>query len=365
MIASSEIPETVDVAEFLTHCGRSPVIDVRSPAEFAYGRIRGAENLPLFSDAERSSVGTTYKTAGREAATLAGLGFVGPRLESLAKSARDIALARSVDHLLVHCWRGGMRSASMAWLFRTAGLGAVTLQGGYKAYRRFMQAALSQPRALVVIGGHTGAGKTELLNALCLSGEQTIDLESLVQHRGSSFGSLGYSDQPSNEQFENELGEELHGADGARPTWVEDESQKVGRNFIPDSFYNQMKSALMVFVEAPLEDRIARLVEAYGGFGLEPLREATVRIRKRLGGERTARAVDAIEKGNHADAVRIILDYYDRAYSYGVEKRHLGPILRLPWDRSKTSVTTAAGLFREAVATHRNNKEFSIASKHE
>ena len=343
----------LDIQEFLSRREELPVVDVRSPAEFAHAHMRGAVSLPLFSDDERAQVGTAYKEVGREAATLAGLGIVGPQLESLARRALEIARSAGTVELLVHCWRGGMRSGSMAWLFETAGLRALTLEGGYKAYRRAMLETVAAPRPLLLVGGKTGAGKTELLALLRSVGEQTIDLEDLAKHRGSSFGSLGYGEQPSTEQFQNEIGEEWLAFDPSRRTWLEDESQKVGRNFITDQLYGRMKEAPMVLVEAPLQERIARLVREYGGFDTAALREATVRIRKRLGGERTARAVRAIEEGDLGTAVSLILDYYDRAYVYGVETRHRGPVISVTLSGSPAgAVASVLDAARRLEGTH-------------
>ncbi|MFO0076712.1 MAG: rhodanese-like domain-containing protein, partial [Cyanobacteriota bacterium] len=76
------MPPTLSVPAFLA--GGGPIVDVRSPAEFAQGHIPGACNLPLFDDAERAEVGTLYHQQGRQAAVLRGLALVGPRLEAMA-----------------------------------------------------------------------------------------------------------------------------------------------------------------------------------------------------------------------------------------------------------------------------------------
>ena len=52
------------------------LLDVRTPAEFKKGHIPNAINLPLFSDEERSVVGTLYKKENPEAALIKGLEFV-------------------------------------------------------------------------------------------------------------------------------------------------------------------------------------------------------------------------------------------------------------------------------------------------
>ena len=45
-----------------------PIIDVRSPGEFAKGQIPDAHNVDLFTDEERSIVGTAYKKESQERA---------------------------------------------------------------------------------------------------------------------------------------------------------------------------------------------------------------------------------------------------------------------------------------------------------
>ena len=194
------------------------MLDVRSPGEFARGHIPGAHNLPLFSDEERAAVGTLYKHQGRRAAVRHGLELVGSRLVPLAEQAA--ALARGAN-LRVHCWRGGLRSSSTAWLLDTYDLPCTLLDGGYKSFRRWLRQALAQPQPVVLLGGHTGSGKTEVLHALRVAGAQVLDLEGLAHHRGSSFGGLGQPRQPTTEQFENDIAMALQAVSPQRVLWVE------------------------------------------------------------------------------------------------------------------------------------------------
>ncbi len=329
--------EALDVSEFLKRRSRAVVVDVRSPAEFERGRIRDAHSLPLFNNEERAAVGTTYKQVGRDEAMSLGLRLVGPKLEEFGRRGRELARLSPSGELLVHCWRGGMRSASMAWLFETTGLAACTLIGGYKGYRRRMLETLEESRRVIVIGGKTGVGKTELLHELARHGEQTIDLEDLAQHRGSTFGALGFAGQPTNEQFENDLAEGWAAADAQRRLWLEDESQKVGRNFIPNGVYAGSRASPLILIESPLEERISRLTEAYGHFDHGQLIQAMERIRKRLGADRTRRAVEAIEAGDLAQAIHLALDYYDRTYAYTLDRLHTGPIVSVRYRAGELS----------------------------
>ena len=301
---------TLSVSEFLA--GEGPILDVRSPGEFAQGHIPGACNLPLFDDAERSEVGTLYRQQGRQAAVLQGLALVGPRLEAMAAAM----LAHGRGPLRLHCWRGGMRSASVAWLAAQVDLPVQLLEGGYKAYRRWVLDLVERPWPLRLLGGRTGCGKTELLVALAECGVAVVDLEGLAHHRGSSFGGLGLPPQPSSEQFENRIAARLAALEGAEEIWLEAESSQVGRCRIPSGLWQQMREAPVLEVQRPLERRVEHLVAIYGVQDPVLLAEATSRIAKRLGPQRTAIALEAIGQGDWATACRQMLDYYDRCYDH-------------------------------------------------
>jgi tRNA 2-selenouridine synthase len=324
------------VDAFLSHAG--PVVDVRSPQEFAQGHIPGAHNLPLFSDEERAQVGTCYKQAGRRAAVQLGLELVGPKLASLARSLSELIDGEAP--LRLHCWRGGMRSGSVAWLAATLDLPVVLLEGGYKAYRRWVLATFEQPWPLLVLGGRTGTGKTDLLLALQEQGAAVVDLEGLAHHRGSSFGGLGLPEQPSTEHYENRLAMALQALQGRRPIWLEAESAQVGRCRIPNGLWRQMGEAPAVEILRPLPERVEQLVAVYGSQGQAPLREATERIARRLGPQRTAAALEAIDRSDWAGACLQMLDYYDRCYDHELSRRE-SPV-RACFDLAGMEPTVAA-----------------------
>ena len=186
-----------------------PLADVRTPAEFAHGHVPGAFNLPLFSDEERVSIGTTYKQVGKEAAILLGFDLTGPKWSGFIKQALEMAPEKKIA---VHCWRGGMRSGAMAWALDIYGFEVYQVEGGYKQYRRWVLDQFEATYALFILGGMTGSGKTRILHELRSLGQQVIDLEELAQHRGSSFGSMNKLVQPTQEQFENNLASELNNA---------------------------------------------------------------------------------------------------------------------------------------------------------
>lgn len=308
----------------------SPIIDVRSPSEFAQGHIPGASSLPLFSDEERAIVGTLYKQQGRDAAVLEGLRFVGPRLSGIVEQARAIA---PDGRIRVHCWRGGERSGSVAWLLDKAGFAEVaTLRRGYKGFRNHVINSFAMPVDLRVLGGYTGTGKTELLGHLRALGQQVIDLEALAHHKGSSFGALGELPQPTSEQFENQLWAALRDIDRTRPVWVEDESLLIGRCRIPQAFYQQMRMAVLLFADMPRDQRANRLVQAYGRFPKAELAEAVRRIEKRLGPQHCKAALEALEAGDLRTVALITLTYYDKAYARGAAERDQRRVRRFPAD---------------------------------
>lgn len=307
------MPESLSVSKFLEDAQKTPVLDVRSPGEFLLGHIPGAINMPLFTNEERADVGTIYKQSGNEMAVIRGLEYVGPKMANFVKEAKKIA---PDGRILVHCWRGGMRSRSMAWLFETSGMKTGVLKGGYKSFRKHVLESFTAKYDFRVVGGETGSGKTEILHALAKKGEQIIDLEELAHHRGSSFGSIGQSAQPRPEQFENNLFEALQKVDPSRRIWIEDESRSIGRVFIPSPIWEMKTSAPCYRVRLPFEVRVQRLVKDYGNFPKEVLAEATLRIQKRLGGLATKQAIESLENGDLAETVRITLRYYDKAYDF-------------------------------------------------
>ncbi|MBC8154141.1 MAG: tRNA 2-selenouridine(34) synthase MnmH [Bacteroidetes bacterium] len=307
------------VDEFLKQAQTLPVIDVRSPGEFDQAHIPGAVNIPLFDNDERALIGTKYKQAGKDAAVLLGLDMVGPKLSGFVKQSRR--LNPKTKEVLVHCWRGGMRSGSFAWLLNTAGITATTMAGGYKAYRNTVLAGLGEPRPLLILGGKTGSGKTDILKELARQGEQIIDLEGLAHHKGSTYGAIGQLPQPSTEQFENLLFQQWQQLDPNRRIWLEDESRNVGSCFIPMPLWGQMRAACVAFVDVPKTVRIERLVREYTGIDHQLLIDATTRIERRLGGQITKLALIALAENDYATVADLTLDYYDKAYLHGLSRR--------------------------------------------
>lgn len=314
-------------SEFIKKSEKLPVVDVRTPAEFDLGHIPGAVNIPLFSNEERAIVGTIYKRQGKEAAVLKGLEFVGPKMKLFVDEAKKIADDKQI---LVHCWRGGMRSSSMAWLFNSAGLMAHTLLGGYKAYRRYNRELFDKENhKIIVLGGFTGSGKTNILKELALLGEQVIDLEGIAHHKGSAFGHIGELPQPTSEQFENNLGRAWQKLDFKKVIWLEDESRAIGHIFQLESIYNLIRNSPLFFIDVPIDIRINNLVADYAGIDAEALKVSLNKIVKRLGNDNFKKASIALDENDYATVAKISLRYYDKAYGYGVGQRDQDKVISM------------------------------------
>jgi tRNA 2-selenouridine synthase len=339
------LPVSLPIETFFKEGQKSVMIDVRTPAEYNQGHIPGAINIPIFTNEERAEIGTLYKQTGRQEAIHRGLEIYGPRMiwyiEELKKAVADSDIGENDGEsnttnepksIYVHCWRGGMRSGAMAWLFEVYGYKVFTLQKGYKTFRRYVLDEFEKPRKIAILGGKTGSGKTFVLNEM-KKNIQAIDLEQLAHHKGSSFGSIGELPQPTQEQFENNLAVELMKTDSEKFLVLEDESRKIGHRILSQTLYDQMRDALIFYCEIPFEERAKHITGHYGKYPKEELRAATERIIKRLDGRYAKQALDYIEEGNLIESFKISLKYYDKTYSYGLEQRDSSKIINIPFEK--------------------------------
>jgi len=324
-----------DVIRFLELAATIPVVDVRSPSEFNSGHIPGAYNIPLFDDREREAVGIRYRKEGRESAIMEGLQLTGPSMAS--KLGHALEVARKGD-LLVHCWRGGMRSEAMAWLFSLGGIRPVVLEGGYKSYRHHILEKLSEKKNMLVLGGLTGSGKTGILKYIKDSGHPAVDLEGVANHKGSAFGSLGQPLQPTTEHFANLLYDELKLLPGDQPFWVEDESRNIGSVFMPGEFYSNMQVNPLIVIMMDAAVRIPHLVREYSVYPPAELIASVSRISRRLGGDKAKEAIESIRNSDFARAAEITLAYYDKAYIYGLKRKQSGKIIYINTDTDDVEV---------------------------
>jgi tRNA 2-selenouridine synthase len=345
--------QKVTIEEFLQLAQQHSVLDVRSPSEYVHAHIPGAINLPLFTDEERKVVGTAYKQQSKQTAIKIGLDYFGSKMRTMVEEAErivsigqlEISKKQKVTNskeslpiancILVHCWRGGMRSAGVAWLLDLYGFKVYTLIGGYKVYRKWVLAQFEKEYPFKIIGGYTGSGKTLVLHQLAKQQNSIIDLEGLANHKGSAFGALGENPQPKQEMFENLLAERLAVASwllaeesgpstiNHQPStiWLEDESQRIGNLQIPMPLWYTMRKSPVYFLDIPFEKRLDYLTEEYGKFEKENLVNAVMRIQKRLGGLETKNAINYLLENNHKECFKILLMYYDKWYSKGLYNR--------------------------------------------
>jgi tRNA 2-selenouridine synthase len=303
---------TIDIHKFFELRSQLPVVDVRSQGEYVEGHILNAINIPILNNEERVAVGTDYKQKGQQEAIKTGFRLVGPRLPEIIEAAERVADKKEI---LVHCWRGGMRSNNFCQFVGMAKIKSHQLIGGYKTYRQQALESFEKPFQFLVLGGCTGSGKSEILRALKGKGEQVIDLEALAHHKGSSFGGLMMPPQPTTEQFQNDLFEEVLKLDLSRRIWIEDESLGIGKIFLPEVFWKKLQSSPLVEIQVEKEIRIERLVNEYGSANTTEFIQAMDRISKKLGGQHLKAAKEKYIAGDIASTIDMLLVYYDKAYS--------------------------------------------------
>jgi len=303
---------------------KGPLIDVRSPDEYYKGNMPNSINIPLFDNEERSIIGTIYKNKGKEQAVIKGLIFLENKIDSFIDKLisaeshfkKNNSFPIEKYAIKIYCARGGMRSKSVSWLLDKFKYKCITLNGGYKSYRKWTLKSFTNEFKLLIIGGKTGTGKTKLLKLLEKNNYQTIDLEKLACHRGSTFGGLGMTKQPTNEQFENFIAEKLQYFKNSLPIFVEAESANIGKCKIPHEFFNQMKNSRRIEIIRSESNRLDELINTYSVFKKEELQESVIRIKKRLGPQRTKIALESIHNEKWDLVCRSVLDYYDKCYEF-------------------------------------------------
>jgi tRNA 2-selenouridine synthase len=243
------------------------IIDVRSPAEFADDHIPGAINCPVLDDQQRIEVGTLYKQVSPFEAKKIGAALVA---ENIARHLKQNFLGQAKDwQPLIYCWRGGQRSGAMTTVFRQIGWNAKQLEGGYKAYRRYVVDELSRlPRDFRywVVKGATGSAKTRVLHAMADLGAQIVDLEGLAGHKGSVFGLVPETTQPSQKTFETTLCFGLKRLDPRQPVFIEAESRKIGGVHVPECLIESMRGSPCLTIDAPRAVRVDYLLRDYAYF---------------------------------------------------------------------------------------------------
>ncbi len=313
------------------------LIDVRSETEFEQSGVPGFVSLPLLYQEERRQVGLCYKTHGQAAALTLGHQLVDPyRPQRVASWMEQIANSKSRKGLVM-CWRGGLRSQIATQWIQEAGGDASQWEGGYKQLRQQLLGILNEPPPLLVLGGGTGSGKTELLREFI---SHAVDLEGLARHRGSAFGGLP-APQPSQTRFENAVGLALL----KNLVLVEDEGRLIGKISIPKSLYLAIERAPMIQLESSLEERVQRIYAEYVALplsqGLDYLQlEARLlanleKLRRRLDAAYPA-LKDQLKKAfterpaleHHAPWIEGLLTrYYDPTYLFAAKRNQRTPVI--------------------------------------
>lgn len=319
---------TIDLDKALAFRDRGALlVDVRTPAEFAEATIPGALNVPLFSNEERARVGTVYKQQGRNVARMLGVEIVSPRIPEMLARVAEARDGRRTP-VIVFCWRGGMRSRALTTFLDLAGIPALQLEGGHKAFRAGVRDFLAAGRwgRMLVLRGLTGVGKTRQLHRLQAEGYPVLDLEGLANHRGSAFGGLGLESQPSQKMFEALLWDELRRIPEEGYALTEGESKHIGRRVLPPRLYADLQKETSLWLEASLDYRVGIILDDYPA--RDGLREAFRRplegLKPRLGKTVVEAMLDLLRRGCWEELVReLMVYYYDPLYNHTKPQRRI------------------------------------------
>ncbi|MGB9873817.1 MAG: tRNA 2-selenouridine(34) synthase MnmH [Hydrogenobacter sp.] len=293
------------------------IVDIRSPSEYAQFHIPGAINIPLFEDDEKSLIGYIYRKEGVEKAKQLGYSIANSKLQKLFESFRQ--LKRVHKHVVVYCWRGGLRSLELCKALSSVGIQVIRLRGGYRAYREFILQDMEERLKninFIVLTGKTGVGKSKVLRLLREEGVPVIDLEDLAQDRGSVFGKVGKRTRISQKMFDALLYENIRSLSGPY-AFVEDESRCIGNIHIPDALWKKKEEGVFVELTNSMENRIRNILEEYTleeGWE-EDVKVALGKIKRYLSEEGFAQALCMLEERRYEELVKFLMEaHYDKRY---------------------------------------------------
>lgn len=312
--------------------GCSEIIDVRSPLEYFDDHVPGAKNFPVLSNDERREVGTVYKQVGAFKGRKLGAGLIAANIGEMLRSY--FSAREETYRPLIYCARGGQRSKSLGVILSEVGWEVCVLNGGYKRYRSVIRDAVaSVPLRFEyrVLTGLTGSGKSRILEHLETAGAQVLHLERLAAHQGSLLGADRAREQPSQKMFESELMHVLRSFSTDRPVWVESESQKIGKIFLPPGLHTKMRNSPHVSIEAALTERVRFTIEQYGHFISNPglLKPLLNELRRLHSGETIDRWLAYTDAGRWEELVSELLTaHYDPRYTKALLRNYGIPIGR-------------------------------------
>jgi tRNA 2-selenouridine synthase len=304
------------------------IIDIRAPIEFKDGAIPGAINIPLFTDEERQEVGTIYKHEGQPAAKWRAMERVSPKIPLLLQQIKEAMTNDS--ELIIHCWRGGMRSKAVVTFLEFAGIYAMRLVGGYKAYRQYILQQIPSmfPDKAVVLHGLTGVGKTEVLKKLKKQGYPILDLEEMAGHRGSIFGTIGLGEGHNQKTFDALLYEGLKEIKGSSYFIMEAESKRIGKAVQPEELMERKMKGINIHLHTSLTQRVNLLINEYVlPFQNEPwyyekISNGIEKIQRRIkDNELKKQLIHTLEEQNYQEMISILLEnYYDPRYDHALHE---------------------------------------------
>jgi len=304
------------------------LVDVRSPSEYDNMTIPGSVNIPLFDDKERAEIGTIYNQQGIEAAKERGLEIVSAKLPEFIREFKRLG-----TKTIVYCWRGGMRSRTTATLLSLMGLRVSRLEGGIRSYRRWVVQTLENYKLdakVYVLNGHTGTGKTIILQRLQEEGYPVIDLEMMAGHRGSVFGHIGLA--PHNQKrFDSLLVQKLLELRDSPYILLEAESKRIGRTVIPEFLFAAKQQGESIWIDIPIDVRVQNILHDYDPHThKEESLEAFRHIKSRIHTPVAAEIEQHLVEDRFADAVKLLLEhYYDARYDYSRDQYPRQEVLKV------------------------------------
>lgn len=303
--------------------GEYILVDVRSPGEFQEATIKGAINIPLFSDEERKVIGTIYTRESVEKAKRMGLEVASKKLLQIYDEIKE--LEKKHGKVILFCARGGMRSGVIAMLLNALGVKVERINEGYKGYRRFINESLpllNDKVKYIVLHGNTGVGKTEILKQLEIDGFDVLDLEGFANHRGSLLGTVGLGKTTSQKEFESKIYHMLKECKSSY-VFIEAESKRIGNAIIPDFIFNKMKSGIHIFVDADIEFRTDLIIKEYTKQGNcnEEIIDCLLRLEKYIGEKNVEKYSQLVLKSEYDVVVsELMIKHYDPMYMHSSNK---------------------------------------------